>query len=71
MDHVADARDAAQRALSYLAVEPSRLPIDVDQPIYRLTIGGLSGILNLRRDLDRRQTSTSKAISVYRSRRPS
>jgi hypothetical protein len=34
MDHVADARDTAQRALSYLAVKPSRLPIDVDQPIF-------------------------------------
>ena len=28
MDHVADARDTAQGALSYLAVKPSRLPID-------------------------------------------
>lgn len=34
MDHVADARDAAQRALSDLAVKPSRLPIDVDQSIF-------------------------------------
>jgi hypothetical protein len=30
MDHVADTRDAAQRALSYVVMKPGRLLVDVD-----------------------------------------
>lgn len=34
MDHVADARDPMQGALSYVTVKSDRLFVDVDQPVF-------------------------------------